>query len=237
MEIYGAQRRNDDAFSAFERNLRRVSCEETNDYFSNLPGVAPTGARFRRRAFQGKSLASVTVVGNPDCSDGELEARVRAHLTEWFDGEGGAGKSGVRTRGADVAKWKYLRTYRVPYAQPAQTPPVRDGGFYGRKIQVRVKYHVLRAKNCFQIKYICKCVALKRVDTNGKTRFRMKWTKPQPDNLSTNSRFKFTPPAYQAQRCHLCVLPKVNVSCGCRSSIFFHVQFLKSGGGRNFCVR
>lgn len=85
----------------------------------------------------------MTVVGNPDCSDSELEARVRCHLAEWFDtqkedskGGAAAGKSGLPTRGADVAKWKHLRTYRVPYAQPAQTPPVRDGGFYGRKVQV-----------------------------------------------------------------------------------------------------
>lgn len=87
----------------------------------------------------------MTVIGNPECSDSELETRVRSHLTEWFDaqkregGEGGkAGlKSGLPTRETDVAKWKHLRTYRVPYAQPAQTPPVRDGGFFGRKVQVR----------------------------------------------------------------------------------------------------
>ncbi|CAN0391727.1 unnamed protein product [Pylaiella littoralis] len=88
---------------------------------------------------EGKSLASVTVVGNPDCSDSELEVKVRSQLTEWFDTQNGGGaevKSGLPTRGADVAKWKHLRTYRVPYAQPAQTPPVRDEGFYGRKVQV-----------------------------------------------------------------------------------------------------
>ncbi|CAN0261905.1 unnamed protein product, partial [Ectocarpus fasciculatus] len=87
----------------------------------------------------GKSLASVTVVGNPDCSDSELEAKVRAHLAEWFDKKnkgGDEGAGGLSTRGADVAKWKHLRTYRVPYAQPAQRPPVREGGFYGRKVQV-----------------------------------------------------------------------------------------------------
>ncbi|CAM9508778.1 unnamed protein product [Ectocarpus sp. 4 AP-2014] len=86
----------------------------------------------------GKSLASVTVVGSPDCSDSELEAKVRAHLAEWFDKNkgGDAGAGGLPTRGADVAKWKHLRTYRVPYAQPAQRPPVREGGFYGREVQV-----------------------------------------------------------------------------------------------------
>lgn len=93
---------------------------------------------------QGKSLASVTVVGNPDCSDSELEARVRSHLMEWFDAQKGKSDeggmagwmSGLPTREADVASWRHLRTYRVPYAQPAQTPPVRDGGFFGRKVQV-----------------------------------------------------------------------------------------------------
>lgn len=91
-----------------------------------------------RVSLQGKSLASVTVVGSPDCSDSELEAKVRAHLTEWFDQNKGSGEGagGLPTRGADVAKWKHLRTYRVPYAQPAQRPPVREGGFFGRKVQV-----------------------------------------------------------------------------------------------------
>lgn len=102
---------------------------------------------------QGKSLASVTVVGDPDCSDAVLESRVRAHLTEWFDkqesgvtgkaGEGGdGGREGtVPTSVADVSEWRHLRTYRVPYAQPAQTPPVGEGGFYGREVQVGQRGH------------------------------------------------------------------------------------------------
>jgi predicted NAD/FAD-dependent oxidoreductase len=36
--------------------------------------------------------------------------QVRAHLGEWF----GTG---------EVAQWRHLRTYRVPYAQPSQRPP------------------------------------------------------------------------------------------------------------------
>ncbi|CAN0337786.1 unnamed protein product, partial [Laminaria digitata] len=102
---------------------------------------------------QGKSLASVTVVGDPSCNNEELEARVRAHLREWFDeqggkgagaragaggeGEGGGGKGSVVAKMGDVAKWRHLRTYRVPYAQPAQTPPVAGDGFYGRKVKVK----------------------------------------------------------------------------------------------------
>ncbi|KAG5175542.1 hypothetical protein JKP88DRAFT_203532 [Tribonema minus] len=58
----------------------------------------------------GQSLASVTVVGDPALRDAELEKQVRAHLGEWF-GE------------AEVARWRHLRTYRIPYAQPSQRPP------------------------------------------------------------------------------------------------------------------
>lgn len=115
------------------------------DSLHTIDGLTPSPALISTAFLQGKSLASVTVVGNPDCSDSELEARVRSHLAEWFDSDtekdgsertAAAGGSGLPTRGAHVAKWKHLRTYRVPYAQPAQTPPVRDGGFYGRKVQV-----------------------------------------------------------------------------------------------------
>jgi phytoene dehydrogenase-like protein len=56
----------------------------------------------------GQSLASVTVIGNPDVDDATLEAAVRAELGGWFGRE-------------CVSEWRHLRTYRVPYAQPAQT--------------------------------------------------------------------------------------------------------------------
>lgn len=97
-------------------------------------------------AVQGKSLASVTVIGDPECSDRELESRVRGHLAEWFaprEGdapgakEGGVAGGTVSVRRTDVARWRHLRTYRVPYAQPAQTPPVGEGGFFARKAEVR----------------------------------------------------------------------------------------------------
>lgn len=89
---------------------------------------------------QGKSLVSVTVVGDPACSDADLEARVRSHLSEWFETQGvggGEGKGSVSASSTDVTKWRYLRTYRVPYAQPAQKPPVGEDGFYGRGVQVQ----------------------------------------------------------------------------------------------------
>ncbi|CAM9150628.1 unnamed protein product, partial [Sphacelaria rigidula] len=83
----------------------------------------------------GKSLASVTVVGDPACSDEDLESRVRSHLSEWFDSQKGADEVGKEDT-VPVSEWRHLRTYRVPYAQPAQTPPVGDGGFYGRDVEV-----------------------------------------------------------------------------------------------------
>lgn len=96
---------------------------------------------------QGKSLVSVTVVGDPACSDADLEARVRSHLSEWFEAhgvEGGEGKGSVSASSTDVTKWRYLRTYRVPYAQPAQKPPVGEDGFYGRGVQVQRGIFLLR---------------------------------------------------------------------------------------------
>jgi len=69
---------------------------------SVAPNYAPTG----------KSLVSVTMIGNPDQDDQQLETAVRTQLTEWF--------------GASVKGWHYLRTYRIPHALPMQTPPVSD---------------------------------------------------------------------------------------------------------------
>lgn len=55
----------------------------------------------------GKSLASVTLVGCPSLDDEALDAVVRPQLGAWF----GA---------ADVAKWQFLKSYKIPYAQPTQ---------------------------------------------------------------------------------------------------------------------
>jgi len=65
------------------------------------PGLAPAG----------KSLASVTVI-NPkdDETDEEIEAKVRAHLSDWFGSP-------------EVAKWKMIKSYRLSGAQPGQRPP------------------------------------------------------------------------------------------------------------------
>ena len=60
----------------------------------------------------GKALASVSIVGVPDMNDDELEWKVRSELRVWF--------------GADEVteqKWKHLKTYRIPFAQPSQQVP------------------------------------------------------------------------------------------------------------------
>ncbi len=61
---------------------------------------------------EGKTLVSVTIIGNPDQSDQEVEANVRSQLMEWF--------------GARVGRWRHLRTYRILHALPMQVPPVSD---------------------------------------------------------------------------------------------------------------
>ncbi len=59
-----------------------------------------------------KALIEVTIIGNPDQDDKQLESTVRAQLTEWF--------------GPGVNGWRYLRTYRIPHALPMQIPPISD---------------------------------------------------------------------------------------------------------------
>jgi len=54
----------------------------------------------------------VTMIGNPDQDDKQLESTVRAQLTEWF--------------GPGVNGWRYLRTYRIPHALPMQIVPISD---------------------------------------------------------------------------------------------------------------
>jgi phytoene dehydrogenase-like protein len=65
------------------------------------PSYAPAGA----------ALVSASVLEGPDGPEA-LEPAARAQLTEWF--------------GAEVEGWRLLRTYRVPHAQPDQTPPALE---------------------------------------------------------------------------------------------------------------
>jgi hypothetical protein len=62
-----------------------------------------------RYAPAGAVLISATVLGMPEQHDTELEAAIPTQLRDWF--------------GATVQTWRLLRIYRIPQAQPQQTPP------------------------------------------------------------------------------------------------------------------
>jgi phytoene dehydrogenase-like protein len=72
----------------------------------SLSSVAPNYAP------KNKALISITIIGNPDQGDQQLETAVRTQLTEWF--------------GSSVKDWRYLRTYRIPHALPMQVPPISN---------------------------------------------------------------------------------------------------------------
>jgi protoporphyrinogen oxidase len=55
-----------------------------------------------------QSLISVTVLGI-QANAAKLEGEVREQLRDWF--------------GGDVDGWSHLRSYRIPYALPKQSPP------------------------------------------------------------------------------------------------------------------
>jgi len=57
---------------------------------------------------EGKSLVSVSVLGNPALTEEQLSGFVIADLKGWF--------------GPVVRSWKLLRSYRLPHAQPEQLP-------------------------------------------------------------------------------------------------------------------
>lgn len=59
----------------------------------------------------GKALMNAVITGDPDSSDEELEKNVRKQMTNWF--------------GNQVLSWKHLRTYRVKYSLPDQTPEAK----------------------------------------------------------------------------------------------------------------
>ena len=73
---------------------------------------------------KGKSLCSVTVVPGPNETfpeDNEIETFVRQQLTNWFGSN------------ANIDQWKFLRCYKIDYAQPAQNPP------YQRDLNVQLE--------------------------------------------------------------------------------------------------
>ncbi|MBN9502613.1 MAG: hypothetical protein BGO01_17565 [Armatimonadetes bacterium 55-13] len=69
--------------------------------------VAPISNAAPSYAPAGKYLASVTILGNPAESDQNLAEIAKAELTNWFP-----------DKGANM--WRFIRGYRVPYAQMAQ---------------------------------------------------------------------------------------------------------------------
>lgn len=58
----------------------------------------------------GKALLCHSVVGDSHMSDAALQSAIIEQMTEWF--------------GNQVSGWKHLKTYRIKYALPDQTPPV-----------------------------------------------------------------------------------------------------------------
>lgn len=60
----------------------------------------------------GQHLVSASCVGLPELAEKELETAVRAQLNRWFGGV--------------VKEWTYLRSYRIPHAQPGQAPGVLE---------------------------------------------------------------------------------------------------------------
>ncbi len=60
---------------------------------------------------QRQHLLSATVLGAQEIDTGELVARCRAEMAPWF-------------RGVDLAKFRVVGTYRIPFAQFAQPPDV-----------------------------------------------------------------------------------------------------------------
>jgi len=80
------------------------------------PSYAPSGA----------ALVSATVLGRAAPDNGALEEAVRSQLARWL--------------GAGVRRWRHLRTYHIPFAQPDQTPPALTP--WRREVRVRPGLYV-----------------------------------------------------------------------------------------------
>ncbi len=74
----------------------------------------------------GASLLAATIIGTATESDDRLMPSIRRQLKSWF--------------GPAVDGWRHLRTYRIPYAQPDQTPPALDP--VARPVRVRPGLYV-----------------------------------------------------------------------------------------------
>ncbi len=56
----------------------------------------------------GTALISAVIAGDPSLTNQALEESIRSQMTDWY--------------GQQVSKWKHLRTYRIKYALPDQSP-------------------------------------------------------------------------------------------------------------------
>lgn len=84
---------------------------ELIDHAIAISDVAPNYAP------AGKTLLSVSLVGNPAFGDAELVAKVRSDLGEWF----GANRD-----------WRHLKTYRIPHS----LPQFLSGGESGPELKI-----------------------------------------------------------------------------------------------------
>lgn len=88
--------------------------------------VAVPSAVARGYAPAGAALVSATVLGSPALDDAALERVVRDQMERWF--------------GPVARRWRHLRTYRIPYAQPEQAPPALTP--WRRPVRVRPGLYV-----------------------------------------------------------------------------------------------
>lgn len=78
---------------------------ESEGIISNLTVPSNVSSSY---APEGRALISAVVIGDSPMSDTALEEAVRAHMSKWY--------------GSQVSKWRHLRTYRIKYALPDQSP-------------------------------------------------------------------------------------------------------------------
>lgn len=72
----------------------------------------------------GRSLLSVSTIGQTETVGTELLTTVRTQLVEWF--------------GKRAENWRHLRTYQIPYALPNQTPQASAKSFAPTQISDRI---------------------------------------------------------------------------------------------------
>lgn len=78
---------------------------ENDGIVSNLTVPSNVSSSY---APKGRVLISAVVIGDAPMSDLALEEAARMHMTRWY--------------GTQVSKWRHLRTYRIKYALPDQSP-------------------------------------------------------------------------------------------------------------------